>query len=331
MPATPVQRSFEEITRLVEENIALAHFFARKWAWSVGEDDALSAALEALHKAAIEWDPARGKFGTFAALGIKFKLSAVRHRQKAVKRGGRATHVHIDAPLSEDGGTVHDILAAPAEDLEGQRDDRVRMLELVRKLDPRSSMIIVLRFGLDGSAPQTLEELGQRFKLTRERIRQIEAKALIKIQKMAGIDVSAWRIRGAGTIATNYSRLRKDNGGWDENPAPPKPVAAEVIEPPRSRGRIAGEFLARGGKLAEIDRLLRQGLGNREIHRACGAHTTTIARRRAYLVATNVLDQLKCPCGQPVGHRGWCSHRFERSPKRQAVMLRLWGARPAAA
>jgi len=41
--------------------------------------------------------------------------------------------------------------------------------------------VITLRFGLDGNQPHTLEEVGQMFHVTRERIRQIEAKALRKL------------------------------------------------------------------------------------------------------------------------------------------------------
>ena len=41
--------------------------------------------------------------------------------------------------------------------------------------------MITLRFGLDGNQPHTLEEVGQMFHVTRERIRQIEAKALRKL------------------------------------------------------------------------------------------------------------------------------------------------------
>ena len=45
-------------------------------------------------------------------------------------------------------------------------------------LTPREAKIITLRFGLDGGIPMTLEEVGKKFDITRERIRQIEAKAL---------------------------------------------------------------------------------------------------------------------------------------------------------
>ena len=49
-------------------------------------------------------------------------------------------------------------------------------------LTPREAKILRLRFGIDEKSEHTLEEVGQQFALTRERIRQIEAKALDKLR-----------------------------------------------------------------------------------------------------------------------------------------------------
>ena len=51
----------------------------------------------------------------------------------------------------------------------------------MKDLTDREQEVITLRFGLDGNQPHTLEEVGQMFHVTRERIRQIEAKALRKL------------------------------------------------------------------------------------------------------------------------------------------------------
>jgi RNA polymerase primary sigma factor len=45
--------------------------------------------------------------------------------------------------------------------------------------------VLALRFGLDGEEPQTLEEIGAEFGITRERVRQLEARALLELRKAA--------------------------------------------------------------------------------------------------------------------------------------------------
>ena len=53
---------------------------------------------------------------------------------------------------------------------------------LLQDLKEREKQVIVLRFGLEDGHPRTLEEVGKEFNVTRERIRQIEAKALRKLR-----------------------------------------------------------------------------------------------------------------------------------------------------
>jgi len=56
------------------------------------------------------------------------------------------------------------------------------MASMLKRLTPREERIIKMRFGLDDGSEHTLEEVGQTFAVTRERIRQIEAKALRKLR-----------------------------------------------------------------------------------------------------------------------------------------------------
>ena len=53
---------------------------------------------------------------------------------------------------------------------------------VLRTLTPREEQVLTLRFGLEDGRPRTLEEVGKVFNITRERIRQIEAKALRKLR-----------------------------------------------------------------------------------------------------------------------------------------------------
>lgn len=57
-----------------------------------------------------------------------------------------------------------------------------QLLAAIDTLTPREQKVIRLRYGLDDSHPRTLEEVGKEFEVTRERIRQIEAKALRKLR-----------------------------------------------------------------------------------------------------------------------------------------------------
>jgi RNA polymerase sigma factor, sigma-70 family len=57
-----------------------------------------------------------------------------------------------------------------------------QLAEVLQTLTPREAKVLSLRFGLEDGNPKTLEEVGKEFNVTRERIRQIEAKALRKLR-----------------------------------------------------------------------------------------------------------------------------------------------------
>ena len=57
-----------------------------------------------------------------------------------------------------------------------------QLAEVMSTLTPREAKVLRLRFGLDDGKARTLEEVGKEFDVTRERIRQIEAKALRKLR-----------------------------------------------------------------------------------------------------------------------------------------------------
>jgi RNA polymerase primary sigma factor len=66
-----------------------------------------------------------------------------------------------------------------------QASARTGMLQkLVNNLNPREATLVRARFGLDGSTPKTLDEVGQEFGVTRERARQLQGNALRKLRKM---------------------------------------------------------------------------------------------------------------------------------------------------
>jgi RNA polymerase primary sigma factor len=95
----------------------------------------------------------------------------------------------LDAPVGEDqdSATLGDLVGdenvlSPIEGL-GEKNLKEGLHALVNSLDPREASILKLRFGLTGEKEMTLEEVGKRFKVTRERIRQLEYLALGKIRR----------------------------------------------------------------------------------------------------------------------------------------------------
>jgi RNA polymerase sigma factor (sigma-70 family) len=96
----------------------------------------------------------------------------------------------LDAPLATDpdGLSLADLLPAEDQDVVEavlQSSDHDELDELLSTLTYRERRVIELRFGLDGKAPRTLDEVGKTFNVTRERIRQIQDQSLKKMKSMA--------------------------------------------------------------------------------------------------------------------------------------------------
>lgn len=94
----------------------------------------------------------------------------------------------LDAPVGEEDSTEFgemvgdDRAVDPFENL-SDKNIQVEVGELLTRLDDRERRIITARFGLDGADPVTLEEVGDLFGVTRERIRQLQNAALSKLRK----------------------------------------------------------------------------------------------------------------------------------------------------
>jgi RNA polymerase primary sigma factor len=96
--------------------------------------------------------------------------------------------VSLHEPLGGDGErALEDFLNDPGATNPGQQVDqhllRERIGEVLRSLTPREREVIELRFGLRDGQPRTLEEVARTYGITRERIRQIEARGLLKLRQ----------------------------------------------------------------------------------------------------------------------------------------------------
>ncbi|HET7877089.1 MAG TPA: sigma-70 family RNA polymerase sigma factor [Methylomirabilota bacterium] len=93
----------------------------------------------------------------------------------------------LDRPVGKDGrGSLGEIVpdasAVPGEELAALLRARTDLAGLLQDLPDTERTVITLRFGLGGDEPQTLEAIGRRMRLTRERIRQIEAAGLERLR-----------------------------------------------------------------------------------------------------------------------------------------------------
>jgi RNA polymerase primary sigma factor len=105
--------------------------------------------------------------------------------KESMRNSGR--HVSMDAPLVQDeDNTMYDVIRSddtPTPETELLYDSLRREIDrAISTLTPREADVVRLYFGLNGSHPMTLEEIGEKFDLTRERVRQIKEKAIRRLK-----------------------------------------------------------------------------------------------------------------------------------------------------
>jgi RNA polymerase primary sigma factor len=97
------------------------------------------------------------------------------------------TPISFETPIGEEeeahlGDFIEDKAVASPSETAIRMSLQENVASLLKHLNPREERIIRMRFGFEDGNPRTLEEVGQTFAVTRERIRQIEAKALRKLR-----------------------------------------------------------------------------------------------------------------------------------------------------
>ena len=138
-----------------------------------------------MRRASVKLQEVLGREPTDEELGDELGLPA---RKVAQLRTAAIRPASLEAPLGDDetsriADVIRDETAdTPYEHLEGKTN--IAMLrDLVATLHPREAEILRYRFGLDGDNEKTLEDVGRKFGVTRERIRQIQNAALLKLRK----------------------------------------------------------------------------------------------------------------------------------------------------
>jgi RNA polymerase primary sigma factor len=142
--------------------------------------------ISKMRRIAMKLQEELGREPTDEELAEELGMTATRVRQMRLASIRPAS---LDAPIGDDDSNnfsdlVEDENAiTPYQDLEDKTVTGM-LQEMVKHLDEREATILRYRFGLDGGSEKTLEEVGEKFGVTRERVRQIQNLALKKLRRM---------------------------------------------------------------------------------------------------------------------------------------------------
>jgi RNA polymerase primary sigma factor len=137
-----------------------------------------------LHRASIELTEKLGREPSDAELAKRLGMAPAKVTQL---RTYGVTPASLDAPIGdEDDSRFSDIVqdegAMTPYELLRVKTMRQEIRQHLKYLTPREAEILTMRYGLDGKEPRTLDDVGKKFKVTRERIRQIQEIALAKLR-----------------------------------------------------------------------------------------------------------------------------------------------------
>ncbi|MEK9949933.1 MAG: sigma-70 family RNA polymerase sigma factor [Verrucomicrobiales bacterium] len=141
--------------------------------------------ISKLKRTALKLQEALGREPTDEELGEEMEMDALkvaRLRRAAIRPAS------LDSPIGDDNSTFAEIVSdEKAENPYKQLEDKTvndMLYDLIKTLPHREATILEYRFGLDVCSERTLEEVGEHFNVTRERVRQIQNLALSKLRKM---------------------------------------------------------------------------------------------------------------------------------------------------
>jgi RNA polymerase sigma factor (sigma-70 family) len=197
-----IEEYFEVRDKLVLHNLRLCFQIAKDFAWNREEIlDLFEAGVIGMMRAIDRIDPARGtRFSTYASHWIR----------NYVRMTARELHTIIHVPTylyrlptnerprlifrslsaiegTDEGDSVRDLVDSseltPSSEMEWSERSAV-MQELLTRLSDREAAILRRRFGMDGHRRETLSEVGVSMNLTKERVRQLELRALARLKEL---------------------------------------------------------------------------------------------------------------------------------------------------
>jgi RNA polymerase primary sigma factor len=192
-------RDEEALARLVESNLRFVVSYAKRYrGQGVSFLDLIHEGNLGLIEAARRFDPSRNvKFISYAVWWVRESLMHVLSDQsrafsfppKLFPVLAVCGDVSLSDPISADGSrVVGDTLmsdATPLLENMVHQSDLDGLAAALGDLDGKERLVVTLRYGLDDDEPRTLQEIGHRMRLSRERVRQIESRAKEKLRRSA--------------------------------------------------------------------------------------------------------------------------------------------------
>jgi len=165
---------------LITSNLRLVVSIAKKFNEpSYSFDELISEGNVALMRSVEKFNFALGnRFSTYATYAIQRHFFRISHKS----RQHRSRFATDDEPVRDRAEEPRDVDACTPAQVDYLKGLFGRFLE---KLEPREQQIVVARFGFDGDKPKTFRELGVEMGVCKERIRQIQTRAIEKLRTMA--------------------------------------------------------------------------------------------------------------------------------------------------
>lgn len=177
---TKHRRTDEEIDRLVNENMGIAAHIAKQFEFGLGRDESLSTARVGLLRAAKNYVPELGTFGTYASVAIRNALKNKWRAAHTKKRGGGCVTVHIEE-LQTFGCDVCD--GSPRPDTIAMKHDDFQLVRgLLLKLPRSDRFIIQARYMRE--RPAAFEQLAHQLHVTRQDVHFRCGRILRTLRKM---------------------------------------------------------------------------------------------------------------------------------------------------
>jgi RNA polymerase primary sigma factor len=194
-------RDDDALSRLVESNLRFVVSYAKRYrGLGVSFLDLIHEGNLGLIEAARRFDPSRNvKFITYAVWWIRESMMHVLSDQTRAFSfppklfsvlGTGPDDVSLSEPVSPDGtrqlgDTLPQERVPPIEEEMIHQADLEELASALGDLDRKEREVVRLRFGLEDDEPRTLQEIGDRLRLSRERVRQIESRAKEKLRRSA--------------------------------------------------------------------------------------------------------------------------------------------------